>query len=441
MKYLNVVHLVDTEGPLYEPLKITFDRINEIFGIKIQPNKKNFKKIIDKKIDLKLKKSLKKNFFESFNSEILTYKKNWNEINEQNNLLFTKKFRSNFKDSFGNYWKVNWNCVDHVNYASNPQKRALGYHKIFDYYKNKISKSKIKDSLHFHFHPTSIPNIANTTGNHYFSNSNNLYQILCRRIIDRNWFPSVYRPGFHIENPDSNWFLEQFIPFDYSNQACSQINTNKDRFENWTKASSSWSPYHPDHDDYQKKGLCRRWIARCLNVGTRIALLNQKEVDKAFYERKKNKKVILAFTNHDFRSVKKDFFSVFDMIKKSSKKYNIKFKFSDAKIAFQDIIGKPKKKIKFKIKLFGDKIFISSDDKIFGPQPFLAIKTKNKKYYHENFYIKKPFKEWIYTFDRHSVKKNNVDIFAFAANDKFGNTCIAKVRFDKKKPEIKISYL
>ena len=168
MKYLNVVHLVDTEGPLYEPLKITFDRINEIFGIKIQPNKKNLKKIIDKKIDLKLKKNLKKNFFESFNSEILTYKKNWNEINEQNNLLFTKKFRSNFKDSFGNYWKVNWNCVDHVNYASNPQKRALGYHKIFDYYKKKISKSKIKDSLHFHFHPTSIPNIANTTGNHYF---------------------------------------------------------------------------------------------------------------------------------------------------------------------------------------------------------------------------------------------------------------------------------
>ena len=99
------------------------------------------------------------------------------------------------------------------------------------------------------------------------------------------------------------------------------------------------------------------------------------------------------------------------------------------------------KKIRFKIKLFGDKIFISSDDKIFGPQPFLAIKTKNKKYYHENFYIKKPFKEWIYTFDRHSVKKNNVDIFAFAANDKFGNTCITKVRFNKKKPKIKISYL
>ena len=151
MKYLNVVHLVDTEGPLYEPLKITFDRINEIFGIKIQPNKKNLKKIIDKKIDLKLKKNLKKNFFESFNSEILTYKKNWNEIKEQNNYLFTKKFRTNFKDSFGNYWKINWNCVDHVNYASNPQKRALGYHKIFDYYKKKSLNQKLKTVYTFIF--------------------------------------------------------------------------------------------------------------------------------------------------------------------------------------------------------------------------------------------------------------------------------------------------
>ena len=72
------------------------------------------------------------------------------------------------------------------------------------------------------------------------------------------------------------------------------------------------------------------------------------------------------------------------MIKKSSIKYNIKFKFSDAKSAFQDIIGKTKKRLDSKIKLFGDNIYIP-DDKIFGPQPFLAIKTKNKKYYHENF--------------------------------------------------------
>ena len=48
MKFLSVVHLVDTEGPLFEPLNITFKRINELFNLKIKPSKKNLQKIINK---------------------------------------------------------------------------------------------------------------------------------------------------------------------------------------------------------------------------------------------------------------------------------------------------------------------------------------------------------------------------------------------------------
>ena len=40
---------------------------------------------------------------------------------------------------------------------------------------------------------------------YYFSHSNNIYQILSKRIIDRNWFHH-HIECFHIENPDSNWF-------------------------------------------------------------------------------------------------------------------------------------------------------------------------------------------------------------------------------------------
>ena len=37
------------------------------------------------------------------------------------------------------------------------------------------------------------------------------------RIIDNKWFPVANRAGFHIERPDSHYFLEQYIPFDLSN--------------------------------------------------------------------------------------------------------------------------------------------------------------------------------------------------------------------------------
>ena len=436
MNYLNVVHLVDTEGPLSEPLNITFKRISEIFGLKIKPTKQNLRKILNREIQLNLSKNKKEKFYKAFNKNTLGLKKNWKEINLENQTIFTRKFRNSYLDSFGQGWKINWNCVDHVNYASNPQNRALGYHKIFDYYKKKILNSKIKDSLYFHFHPIPINNVANATGNHYFSNSNNIFQILSRRIIERNWFPSVYRPGFHIENPDSHYFLEQFIPFDYANQSCDQFNSNLERFENWENATREWIPYHPSHDDYKKKGNCRRWIARVLNVGTRLAVLNQKEVNKAFEQKKSGKNAILAFTNHDFRKMGDDFENVYKMLKFSSKKYNLKFKFSDAKEAFQETFKLKNSKITFVLKFNGNKVYINSNKKIFGPQPYLAIKTKKNEFFHENFYIKKPFKKWIYTFDRHSVPLNDIHTFAFAANDSFGNTSIIKVRFKNNKPII-----
>ena len=53
-----------------------------------------------------------------------------------------------------------------------------------------------------------------------YSNSTDvLYEIITRRIIDNNWFPTVNRAGFHTVRRDSSVFLEEWIPFDYSNQA------------------------------------------------------------------------------------------------------------------------------------------------------------------------------------------------------------------------------
>ena len=183
--YLPVVHIVDAEGTLSEPLKITFRRIYEMFGLKIKPSRKNLKQILNRQINLPLKNLLKKEFYKAFNKDTLkTYNSTWKAIDIQSNIIFKKTFRNKYKDSFGNDWIINWNCVDHVNYKTNPQKRKIGFHKIFDYYSNKIKKLRSSDNIYFHFHPISLNNAANKTGNHYFSTSNNIFQILSRRIIE-----------------------------------------------------------------------------------------------------------------------------------------------------------------------------------------------------------------------------------------------------------------
>ena len=48
MKQLFIVYCIDTEGPLTEPLEATFERLYEIFGIRLEPTKENLIKIQNK---------------------------------------------------------------------------------------------------------------------------------------------------------------------------------------------------------------------------------------------------------------------------------------------------------------------------------------------------------------------------------------------------------
>ena len=52
MKILHIVHCIDTEGPLKETLKSTFQRVNDTFGLKLKPSLSNLKKLQMKKMKL-----------------------------------------------------------------------------------------------------------------------------------------------------------------------------------------------------------------------------------------------------------------------------------------------------------------------------------------------------------------------------------------------------
>ena len=438
-KIVHIVHCIDTEGPLNESLKTTFDRLKTIFNIKLKPTTKNLKKLQNQEISLGDTSSLVAN---TFSKKLLNYNNSWKKIKKMQTKLLSKKFRNKHLDSFGKGWKYNWFITDHVGFEKNPNKRALGYHKIWNNYKNfykKNKKNNFNDGFHFHHHPIPFSRRADHSSTHFFNHSPKIFEILSRKILDLKWFPSVFRPGFHSIRPDSHWFLEQFIPFDISNQRTNILEKNqKDlasgRFGDWRRAPLTWQCYHPDHDDYQKKGNCRRWTARCLNIGTRVRVLTEKDVELAFKEAKKNKAVILAFANHDYRDMEQDIKDVYFKIKKISKKYpEIKFKFCEAREALRNSLQLKKRNLKFKQKLKNNTLYIKSNKKIFGPQPFLSIKTKNKKYFHDNFDIQKPFYEWTYTFDKNSIELKNIKSIGWAANDDYGSTYVTILDTKNKK--------
>jgi hypothetical protein len=234
--------------------------------------------------------------------------------------------------------------------------------------------------------------------------------------------------------------LEQHIPFDYANQAVdlpdddeAQSDLTGGRFGDWRRAPKSWTPYHPSHDDYQTQGNCRRWIARCLNVGTRYKLLEESHVRQAFEQAQKDQPVVLAFTNHDFRDIRPDVRYVRELLEVVSSDYpNVPFKYASAVDAMRESLNLPEQEpcgLDLDVYKTEDRavIEITSEVPTFGPQPWLAFKTRTGSYHFDNCDIEQPFHKWRYVLDDHTFPLHTLSDIGVAANNAYGRTTVANL--------------
>ena len=194
----------------------------------------------------------------------------------------------------------------------------------------------------------------------------------------------------------------------------------------------TWVPYHPSHDDYQLIGDCRRWIARCLNIGTRSYLLSEKEVEHAYQEAAEGNPVVLSFASHDFRDLKEDVNAVRNMLLKVGPNYpNVRFKYSESASAMREALSLPnigKCTLDLTIETASQdahKLIIRSDNPTFGPQPYLAIKTVTGDYYHDNLDFQVPMREWSYVFDEETFPIRAIEKIGVATNNAIGVTSVA----------------
>ncbi len=422
-----IVHCVDTEGPLYEDPSVPFEMLKSVFQIDIEPTKENLFKLQNKEIELYGKEDAIANLLDP-NKRASSG--TWTELDKMLEAVTCNTFRNEVLDSRGNGWVFSWFCMDHVGFTGmNPRRRDAGYHNIFDHYMQFDNIRKSQDTIQFHYHPITFSGNYNDSGTKYWGS--NLNDILARKIIDRKWFPMAFRPGFHTERPDSNWFLEQWIPFDYANQAIKRKETeqpdlSEGRFGDWRRATVEWEVYHPSHDDYQMKGSCRRWIARCLNMYARIREISIDDVEDAF-QRAEERDTLLSFTNHDYKNVKFEVERVREMIKTVSKRYpHVNFEFVNAIEGMRRILQLEPKAMELDMvyEELSDqrgRILVSSNATVFGPQPFLAIKTLEGQYIWDNFDFQSAG-HWSYFFDSNTIPVKCVEKIGIAANSSTGTT-------------------
>jgi len=425
---MHVVHCIDTEGPLTEDISETFKRLENIFGISIEPSKNNLVKLQHKQIKLS---GIEEEVAKVVSPKLLNYNESWKDIGRMLSDCMSEEFRNQIVDDFGKGWVYSWHCMDHVGYSDNPRRKDIGFGNVYRYYKSFIKRTEsYQDEINWHYHPLSFDRNPLKCAANYVNSYDILNEVICRRIIDEEWFPTVNRPGFHTERIDIHLFLEQWIPFDYANNSYDdddgQNDLIKGRFGDWRRANKSWRGYHPSHDDYQLEGSCRRMIFRCLNVGTRFKNIKEEHVVEALSDAEKHGESILAFANHDWRDIRPDVNYIRTLLDTCRVKYpNVKIKFSGANEAAKSLVSNScvdMEKVRLK-SYFRDNVFFVEvvSGKIFGSQPYLAIKTIDDRYLHDNFDIQNPGSLFSYTFDFNSIDLGSVLKVAAASGDKYGS--------------------
>lgn len=437
-----IVHHVDTEGPLKEDRKDLFQRLKLIFGIDLAPTDENVHKLQRKEIALN---GLEDQVALVLDPHTINFMETWDQIDNMLSRVMAPSFRNRMTDSAGKGWIFNWHCMDHVGFIENPRHREMGHFKIFNYFEKLLEKSENSlDRIHWHFHPIHFRRAAHLPASSYTNSYQELNAVVNRRLIEKAWFPVVNRAGFHTVRPDSHAFLEQWIPFDPSNQAVladqlpkAQLDLALGRFGDWRWAPADWSMYRPDPRNYQVAGSGRRVIARVLNMKARHRSISLEEVEAAFKKASLGEDVYLGITNHDCRDMEPEITEFQDYLKTVAQKFpDVKFLFSEAVDAFQKIlysqeeISQNKLSISLEIQTVPKRRLLVKIDQgeLFGPQPWLALKTKKSEYFHDNFDMLIPGKLYSYVFDEYTLPWEEILTIGVASNDKYGNQAIQVIQ-------------
>src|SRR5690606_12273812 len=92
---LHVVHCVDTEGPLYESLEATFERLHTMTGVRLSPSRATLAALRRGEVDLGGKEDTVRL---ALSEQLLAYNDTWDKVDAMLDDMMSDEFRSRFGD-------------------------------------------------------------------------------------------------------------------------------------------------------------------------------------------------------------------------------------------------------------------------------------------------------------------------------------------------------
>jgi len=363
---------------------------------------------------------------------------NWDQIDKCISKIFDDSYRNRFLDSEGNHLVLNWFFISWSGFKTNPVKRDMGWHTVYDHYMQKFGREmqKFGDGAYWMYNHPPASGIANEWGLDWLNNSH-YFEILNRYIIERNYFPPIIE-AVPEKNDASNW-IENWFPFDFSNRNVDELDLDAKQEEgkkvsdvlDWRGAPTDWQHYNPAHEDYRLKGTMKRFVFRVLDIKTRLYQLSEKEIEKAFIRCMNGNDTIIAAFEHDFRDKAEVIITNFiQPIVDMAKKYpDIKWFYGNAQYAAQEVCGYMNRdQLTFDVRILKDEVRdkyvlrIKSSKPLFGNMPYIASKDSTTNEYDHHSVDNIGYCIWELDLNR----LPNECIIAIASSDTYGNVGLQK---------------
>ncbi len=304
-------------------------------------------------------------------------------------------FRNLMTDSYGTPMKLTWwmmagNTFRYSDNTNVPNANSIVFYLMKKYHGEQVALFQDELSLHYHtFTWTDYDNDGKfwwnqaLTFEEYFED---FKYTLAQLLIDENIFPVSFRSGWHYM--DNGWqnYLEYVLPFslhnDYPNKHTDEVEP-LDNLYDWSLSSSEFVPFHPSADNYQLTGNLNGYNVR--SVYTKR--FNQTTSNQVFQNAANGTDQMICIWSHlpenDFLD---QLVRVDSIIQTSAANYTtVDFEYTTGVEAYQKWLqttDATSPELSLTADEIGDAVYfnISTDENIFQPIPFVAVKNVYEQY-------------------------------------------------------------
>jgi hypothetical protein len=279
--------------------------------------------------------------------------------------IMDEGFRNTHVDSYGTPFKMSW-FMEMDNYINQGQ-LADGtpfdyltlYNLIMDNWGDEIEAWGDEIAYHHHFMHWAGSGWVHTDDLTDYDWHN---EALDYMLLDGGFWPTSFRSGWLWSNNQSQAWIEEWMPIDYSNLPGSGY---------WSGAPSSWFPYHPSVADFRVPGDMDHWIARS-DSGPGSG------VSSAFAEaQSRNGPVIYSFYTHKRNDMRGQVATLQGLLEDAAEDYpGVTFRYATAREALQAITacGDTTPPNLSMGGGSGGVYTISSNEALWGDHPYVAAK-------------------------------------------------------------------